>query len=153
MLKNNIGFMIPVLENNNFCTHLCSIVKSFIINNKKLDFCIFNQYCEMHDTYNVPLLPISHARYFEGDLFVFDISSLLLSVNFPKTNNIYFFTNSTPWTASYNNYIEWKNIFNKSNVKIISNTKHIHDIYTIAWNNSIGIAENMTYDTIYKCIL
>jgi hypothetical protein len=107
----------------------------------------------MHDTYNVPLLPISHARYFEGDLFVFDISSLLLSVNFPKTNNIYFFTNSTPWTASYNNYIEWKNIFNKSNVKIISNTKHIHDIYTIAWNNSIGIAENMTYDTIYKCIL
>lgn len=153
MIKNNIGFIALSLENNNFSNHICSIVKAFILNNKRLDCCIFNQYCELHDTQNVPLLPVSHARYFDGDLFVFDVASLLMSVNFPKTKTIYFFTNSAPWTSSYSNYMDWKNIFNNNRVKIISNTKYIHDIYTIAWNNSIGIAENMTYETISKCLL
>lgn len=152
MLKTDIGFMMPVMENNNFCTYVCHLVKEFIDRNKRLNFCIFNQHCEIIDTKNVPLLPISHARYFDGHLFVVDMASLLLAVNFPKTHNVYFYTNTTPWTSSYSSYNEWKRIFAKDNLKVISNTNHIHDIYNIAWNNSIGIAENMTYETLSKYI-
>jgi|694.fasta_scaffold42684_6 hypothetical protein len=152
MLNSDIGFMMPILENNNFCNYICHTVKEFINHNKKFNCCIFNQYCELVDTKNVPLLPMSHARYFDGNLLVLDMASLLLSINFPKTKNIYFYTNITPWTSSYNNYNEWQKIFGKKNLKIISNSNHIHDIYNIVWNNSVGVVENMTYETLSKYI-
>lgn len=152
MLKNDLGFVIPILENNNFGIHICQIIKKFIDQYPKYNFCIFNQYCETPDTQNVPLLPLSHARYFHGNLILFDIGSLLLASNFPTIEKIYFYTNASPWVSSYNNYYDWREIFDRKNIKIISNNQEIHDIYNIIWNNSLGVAETVSYESLSKFV-
>lgn len=148
MMKHDVGFILPVLENNNFIIEICRTILSLIDANKKTEFCIFNSYSELAGLNGVPILPISHAKYFKGDLFVFDISSLLIVKNFPSVNNIYYYAIDIAWTSSYSHYSEWEKIFSKNNIKIIANNKHIHDIYNIAWDNSIGISERFEYEEI-----
>jgi hypothetical protein len=148
MIKQDVGFILPVLENNPVIIEICRTILSLIDTNKRTEFCIFNNYSELAGLNGVPILPISHAKYFKGDLFVFDISSLLIVQNFPSVNNIYYYANNIAWTASYNNYSAWEKIFSKNNIKVIANNKYIYDIYNIAWNNSIGISERFEYEEI-----
>lgn len=152
MIKNDIGFMLPVLDNNSFIVEICRTILTLINANKRMQICIFNHHTDMPNLHGVPILPISHAKYFKGDIFVFDISSLLIAVNFPGTNNIYYYVNETCWSSSYSNYSAWKKIFSKDNIKIIANNQYIHDLYNIAWNNSIGISERFEYEEISKLL-
>jgi hypothetical protein len=150
MIKNDIGFIMPVLDNNPLIVEICRTVLTLINQNKKMQICIFNHYTEMANLHGAPILPISHAKYFKGDLFVFDLSSLLIAINFPGVNNIYYYATDICWSSSYSNYSAWKKIFYKPNIKIIANNENIHDIYHIAWDNSLGISERFSYEEIAK---
>lgn len=150
MIKNDLGFILPILEANNFTNDICNTVHNLIHINQQKQVIIFNNDCTMLDLYRIPLMPVSYAKYFTGDLFVFDLSSLLISINFPSATNIYFYATNTPWVSSYSNYMAWSKIFNHNRLKVISNNQYIHDIYTMTWNNSMGTMEKFSYEQINK---
>lgn len=152
MIKNDIGFVIPSLTNDQRSSSLCDIINALIIKNKSIQFCIFNQYCDLIDCKNVPLIAMSHARYFNGDLFVLDFPSLVITTNFPNIKNIYYFTNSMPWAEQYNEYNVWKKIFNKSNIKVFSTNESVCDIYNIVWENETKLIKEINYETITSII-
>ena len=152
MINKDLGFIIPSLINNEECNAICELINGLVENNKKYQFCIFNQYNELPDTRLVPLMPISHAKYFDGDLLTFDFPSLVMAINFPLTRNINYLTNSAPWSMSYNRYSSWKNIFNKQNLRIFTNSKEISEVYNIAWNIKAKIIKEINHESIYQIL-
>ena len=152
MIKNDLGFIIPTLQNTQYHNNLCGLVKLLIDNNKRFQFCIFNQYNELIDNKCVPLMPISHARYFDGDLIILDFNSLILAINFPLIHNIYYFTNTMPWADLYNSYTGWKNIFTKNNLKVFTGSEDIADIYRIAWNIEAQTMQEINYENIISVL-
>lgn len=151
-MNNDIGFFAMTLENNAFHNTICELVAGYIKHNPQNQIVIFNQYSEKIDTHDIPILPLSYSKFYNGDLITFDIASLLLSVNSISANNIYFYAQNIPWQISYNKYNEWKNIFGNKKINVIANNEYIHNIYNIAWNNSIGVCEDLTYEKFSKFI-
>jgi hypothetical protein len=148
MIKNDLGFILPMLEANEFTNNICNTAHRLINANQQKQVIIFNNDSTVIDLYGIPLMPVSYAKYFRGDLFVFDLSSLLVTINFPSATNVYFYATNTPWVNSYSNYMAWSKIFNNNRLKVISSNQYLHDIYTITWNNSLGIMEKFSYEQI-----
>lgn len=151
-MKNDLGFFALTLENTLLHENICKLISSYIENNKDRQIVLFNQYSEKINTYNIPMLPISYSKYYNGDLVVFDIGSLLLAINSIKAKNIYFYAHNIPWQLSYNNYADWKSIFDHKKLKVITENKHLYDIYNLVWNNSLGICEEIVYEKFCKLI-
>jgi len=152
MIKNDIGFVLPSLKNEEQSYLMCSLIRLLINKHPKTQFCIFNQHSDLVNTHNVPMLPMSHARYFHGDLFVFDFPSLVISINFPTIQNIYYFTNAIPWSTSYNEYESWVDIFVRDNLKIITHNEDIGNIYEMMWNNKLSVIKELNYDTVLSIL-
>lgn len=151
-MNNDLGFFAITLENNSLHEKICDLISEYILVRKNNQIVIFNHYCEKIYTKNIPILPLSYSKYYVGDLIVFDIASLLLAISSINTSNIYFYAQNIPWQISYNNYADWNKIFKHDRLKIISANQHIHDIYNIVWNNSVGICEDITYEKFCKFI-
>lgn len=143
---NDLGFFAISLENNALHEKICKTISDYIKHNKNKQIVLFNQYCEKIDTKNIPILPLSHSKYFHGDLIVFDLQSLIIANGSVKSQNIYYYTQSIPWQISYNNYNNWVKIFGNKKLKIITNNSYTFDIYNIVWKNAIGVCEDINYE-------
>jgi hypothetical protein len=154
MKKTNkdIGFLMPVVDNNFESNSICTTISKLIHARPNDQICIFNSYCEKIDTYNIPVLHVNQAKFFKGSLVVFDLQCLELSRSLPLLDNVYYYAKNIPWTNTKGYYEQWKNLFSKPNIKVISSNKYIDNIYNIVWSNSIGISENFDYDTISNII-
>jgi hypothetical protein len=149
---SDIGFFSIVLENNEFCDKLCNLVSDYSKNNLDKQIVLFNQYSEKIDTKNIPIFPLSYSKYFTGSLVVFDIQSLLIAHGSIKCDTIYFYAQNTPWQIHYSHYANWKNLFKKEKLKIITNSSYLYNIYNMVWNNSVGICEDINYEKFSKFI-
>lgn len=152
-MKNDIGFVVVSLDNNYTSKTLCNTISSLIGNMPDRQICIFNSYCEKIDTQNIPIMHISQAKFFSGDLFLFDIPCLLLSKQFPLIKNKYFYAQNSPWSDIPESYSSWKELFGQDSLHIIAKNKYLFDLYNIAWNNAIGTSENFSYEQISQFIL
>ena len=151
-MQSDLGFFAITLENNTIHDNMCSLIEKYIFNNKNSQIVIFNHYCEKINTNNIPLLPLSYAKYYTGDIVVFDIPYLILASNSINSKNIYYYAQNIPWKISYNNYSDWERIFRNKKIKVISANQYIHDIYNIVWNNSVGISEDINYEKFCQFI-
>jgi len=152
-MTKDIGFVIVSLDNNNTSTILCNTISTFIKNRPDRQISIFNSYCERLDTMNIPMLHISQAKFFNGDLVFFDIPCLLLSKQFPLINKKYFYAQNAPWTDIQESYSSWKQLFGQENLNIITKNKYLYDLYNIVWKNAIGTSENFSYEQINQLVL
>jgi hypothetical protein len=151
--NKDLGFLIPVLDNNQHSNIICNTVSGFIRSRPRQQVCIFNSYSERINTQHIPLVHINQAKFFDGDLIVFDLHCLQLSGSFPLINKIYYYAQNIPWSNNHSYYAQWKELFSKTNLSIISANKYIHDMYNIVWSNSVGISEAFDYETVNKLIL
>lgn len=151
--NKDLGFLVPALDNNQSSNAIFSTVSGLIKSRPKQQICIFNSYCERIDTRNVPVVHINQAKFFNGNLIVFDLHCLQLSGLFPLINEVYYYAQNIPWSNNQSYYSQWKELFDRKNLKVISANKYIHDIYNIVWSNSIGISETFDYESINKFIL
>jgi|688.fasta_scaffold207150_2 hypothetical protein len=149
---NDLGFFAITLENIQLHEKLCDTLGSYIKNHPKQHIVLFNQYSEKIDTKNIPILPLSHSKYFDGSLVVFDIQSLLIAEGSIKCKNLYFYAQNIPWQISYSHYSDWKNIMKHDKLKVIANSTYLHEIYNMVWNNSIGICEDINYEQFSKFV-
>ena len=151
-INKDIGFLMPVLDNNLESNNICITISKLIHARPNDQICIFNSHCEKIETYNIPVLHINQAKFFKGNLVVFDLQCLELSRSFPLLDNVYYYARNIPWTNTKSYYEQWKNLFSEPNTKVISANKYIDNIYNIVWSNSIGISETFDYGTISNII-
>lgn len=151
-MTNDLGFLILSIENNEMFHNLLSSIKSFIDKNPYKQICVFNSSSDKVNTFNVPLLHVKQAKFFYGDIIVFDLLSLMLIKNFPNIKNKYFFVNSIPWENNGFSFNEWKSLIEQENLSIIAQNQTVYDIFEICWKQPIGIGESFNYETISKLI-
>jgi hypothetical protein len=152
MNNKDIGFFALNLQNNDLHDKICLLIDTYISKRRTNQIVLFNHSCEKVYTGNIPFLPISYAKYFFGNLVVFDIASLLIAIECVNVNNVYFYAQNTPWTSNYTNYDDWSYLFGNPKVKTIANTKDLFDIYNLVWGNSLGISEDISYDKFSQFI-
>jgi hypothetical protein len=104
---------------------------------------------------NVPVLPISQCKFFNGKLWISDTESLIISKGFTNINKIYFYAKDIPWLNTEANYLYLNHLYGPTqNLSIIAKNQYIYNVYSNCWNNKpIGIMENITYENFKKTIL
>jgi hypothetical protein len=149
----DIGFVIPKLLNNNAHDHILRSVKSLIDAEIDRHICVFASYNERISTHNVPILHLNESKFFYGNLFLFDITSIVLTQNCPNIHARYWYAENIPWTEHISgSYQEWYDIFMKDNLSIIAKNKEINDIYSICWKTPVGIMEEFNHESIIKIL-
>jgi len=125
----------------------------FIENRPYDQIVVFNSYCDIVDNYLVPILDVSQAKFFHGNILVFDTDSLFLASKFINTNKLFFYsTEEPPWAKDNKPYSYWKNIFENNNLYIITDSIYLNDLYSITWKDPIGISESFKYETLQHII-
>jgi hypothetical protein len=144
----DLGMMCIKLDNGITSNSILKTGKSLIDNNPYSQICVFNSYSEVVNNHSVPILHLSQAKFFNGNLIVFDIPSLILSKSFVNISNIFYYAHDIPWTQHSVPFKYWLNIFDSENLNIIAKNQQIYDIYDICWKKPIGISEDFSYETI-----
>lgn len=148
MLKNNVAFLLFNITNDNVYNILFDTISKLSKNNPYNDVLVFSNSCDKIDTKNIPILHINHAKFFSGDLLIFDILGLIMSNNFPNLNQKIFYANDMPWIKNRNNtYSEWKKIYSK-NVEFIVPNSYLYDIYSLCWKKPLDIMESFDHEKI-----
>lgn len=152
-LKEDIGFVLIRIENNPFYNIIFDTIQTFIKNNPYNQCVIFNSFCEKIDTSNIPILHLNQAKFFHGNLLVFDFISILLTRNFPNIKNLYYYAQDLPWESEPKvSYNELSKILIDTNINIIAKNQYIYEIYDICWKQPIGISEKFDYESLKKIL-
>lgn len=152
MSKKDLGTVILKLQN---CKAHDTILKNLseLSSNRPYDqIVVFNTYSEILDNHSVPILHLSQAKFFHGNILALDLASLYLSTKFVNVSNIYFYGSFVPWVDQIKSYSYWSNLFNNPKIQIIAKDQFLYDIYSIVWKNPILIAEDLKYETIKDII-
>lgn len=141
-IKHDLGFLLLDLQMSPSHDVIMKQIADIIEKNPYKQVCVFNNYCERFDNYNVPILPVSHAKFFDGDLLMLDSISIILSKDFPLTKRKYLYLNSPIWKDAYNPYTLWETLLNHENINYLATNKEIADIIEVCWNKKANIVNN-----------
>jgi hypothetical protein len=151
---NNIGFILANMGTAPGPKYIEDQINNFYTkynDNKELNLVMFNSF-NGSSNHNIPVLHLNQAKYFFGKLFVFDIISLFMASHFPNLNNIYYYTNNTPWTEDMNiGYMFWDKIFNNNKLELITDNNTYH-IYKNLWKKPLLATERFDHETIQQAI-
>lgn len=151
--NKDIGFLLIKLDNDPMYDTMLKTIKDFETNNPYNQVVIFNSSCNKIDTYNLPILHLSHAQLFYGTLVIFDLPSIILTKQFPNLTRRILYTNSAPWEKNpQSRYNEWDSLYNQNSLDIVTSNEHLYNIYNICWKKPIGISEVFNYETFSKFI-
>ena len=152
-MTKDIGFFIPKLSNIQQHDIVLRTARQFIDNHPYNQYVLFNSFYDKIETYNIPILHLSHAKFFYGDLFVFDFISLVIASHFPNISKLYYYAQNLPWSVSGETpYENWRKVFDLDHLNIISNNQYVDDVYNICWKKTIGISEKFNYEELTKII-
>lgn len=141
-MKNDLGFILLDLQTSPNHDYVINEISTIIKNNPYNQVCVFNNYTERFDNKNVPLLPLNQAKYFDGDLFLLDSISLMMSKQFPLAKRRYLYVDSIIWQDNYNTYELWNNLLTQDNMHYIVTNQKIADLIEICWSKKSHIMEH-----------
>ena len=148
-MKQDLGFIMLKLNNNEMHDAIFQSVKSIIDNNPYNQICIFNSYNEKVKTYNIPIVHLNQAKFFYGNIVVFDSLSLMMAKNFPNINKIFFFVNDSVWSQqAYSRYKNIKEMFDTKNLEFIASNSRTSEIYELCWKKPICVSGDLSYESI-----
>lgn len=148
----DLGIVYTNMSNNNETISLIDFAKEYHEYNPYNQVCFFNSFCEVVSSQNVPILHLSQAKFFYGNLLVLDSDSVELCENFPNIKKILFWAQDIPWEKQLKNYKEWETLFYSTKIEIIAKNQKIYDIFEICYKKPKCIAERLRYETIKQCL-
>ena len=152
-MQKDLGFLIFKLTNNVFCDRVMSCAEQISISRPFDQIVVFNSFCDKTKTNNIPILHLNHAKFFKGDLLIFDLIGIVLSQNFPNISKRYLYVTDIPWLSSPQTlYSEWSKLYMAENVELIVSNEKLFDIYKLTWKKPIGICEDFNYEKIQNLI-
>lgn len=147
--KQDYGFIVNKLDDSPESNKIIQNITTIIENKPYNQICIFNSSNERILKSVVPVLHLNQSKFFFGNIFIFDILSLIMSKTYPNVYKRYFYATNIPWEKNTNgDYKEWSEIFHSSNIEIIAQNQYISDIYEICWKKPLLIAEDFSYEHI-----
>jgi len=150
--NNNLGFILLNIENNEIYIKLLQHIAQLIKNNPYANIVVFTNNSNIISSYNVPLLHLNHAKFFNGNLWLFDIVSVILTQKFTNFDKRIFYVNDMPWIKNRNNsYNEWSKIYH-SNIDFVCSNQYLYDIYNICWKKPLGIMESFDHEKIQSIV-
>lgn len=144
---NDLGIIVDSISYEKYAPLIVDIIAKNLYN----QVIVFSQETMPIKHKFVPVLPLIQAKFFEGNLLVFDTESIIISKNFTNIKNIYLYTNNVLWINSPQvNHFVLKNIYqNIDNLKIITSSQEISNIYKSVWDKEcIFINGDLSYDKI-----
>lgn len=144
------GFVLVKMNNDPIYDTLLQTIKEVEKNNPTGQTIIFNSYCDKINLYNLPILHLSKAQFFEGNLFIFDLPSVILTKNFPNVKKKILYTTSAQWSGNNASYDQWESLYLQDSLDILTNSQSLYDLYSICWKTPIGISERFSYEEISK---
>lgn len=148
MIKNNLGFLLTTIENTDYYDSILKQISLLIKNNPYKNIVIFNSTCDKIITYNIPILHLSHAKFFSGDLWLFDLIGIIVSKNFTNIDKKVLYCNDMPWIKNRENfYSEWSKIYDNK-LDFVTTNKYLYDIYEICWKKPLDTMEHFDYEKI-----
>lgn len=152
-MTEDLGFLLLSIDNSPSCNAIFNLAQQIIQNNPYKQICVFNSVNNRINKNMVPVLHLNQAKFFHGNLFVFDTLSLIFARQFPNIKKILFYTTDYFWSGnSYGDYKDAKELFTTDNLEFISNSEQMCDIYEICWKKPIGISKEFNYDSIKNFI-
>lgn len=157
MTNKDIGFLLVKTGNDPFTNTITDAITTFISKHPYNQYVLFTSYCDNPNLSRIPVLHLQQAKYFRGDLFIFDSMSIFLTLSFPNIRNRYYYAQDFPWMQSKDtNYKDIKSLLvgeaESNNLNIISKNKLIDDVYNLCWKPTLGISEKFTYEELTKII-
>jgi hypothetical protein len=150
-MNNKLGFiLIEIQKTNNQHKHYIDVLSKSISENPNKNICIFNSFCDSIIPTNMPVLHIKYSKFFEGDIFLFNTTSVLLTNSFPKIKTRYLYMDHAPWINGNAPYEKWEGIFMQENVEIVVPTQELYDIYNICWKKPVMFEGGFNCENIKK---
>ena len=151
--KRDYGFIVPKLTDSPNINKIVRTAEDLYNANIYSQVCIFNSYNGKVMRHSIPVLHLNQSKFFYGNLFLFDIQSVLMTNTYPNIFNRYFYATNIPWEKNNtSNYKEWLEVFGSENLQIIAQNQHIADLFEICWKKPILIAQDFTYDQIQSIV-
>lgn len=148
----DLGIVCPSMSNDHSTIMLISFAKEYYLKNPYNQVCFFNSFCEVVAPQNIPILHLSQAKFFYGNLLILDSESLELCNDFPNIKKILFWAQNIPWEKDLKNYKEWEKLFYNHKTDIIANNQKTYDIFEICYKKPKCIAERLSYEKIKQCL-
>ena len=151
-MKKDLGIILLELDNHGIYDHILNTAKQIIDHNPYNQICIFNSKNSRIDNMNIPIFHIAQAKFFDGNLLIFDTTALLLAKYFPNIDKILMYATDTFWNNNPSSYSYNKSLFETKNLEFIAQNQELYDLYTICWKKPLKICEELKYDTIKEII-
>ena len=152
-MKTDLGIVLLTIENSKAQDIVFDCISKIIDNNPYNQICIFNSTNNRISDNKVPVMHLNQAKFFHGNLIIFDTMSLLFAKNFPNINNILFYASDIFWSnQSYSRYSDIASLFQTNRLEFIVSDQYLFDIYSTCWKKPLGISKDFNYETIKNFI-
>jgi hypothetical protein len=150
--NNSLGFILLNIQNNELYDQLLQQIANLIKNNPYYNIVIFTNNSDIIATHNVPILHLNHAKFFNGNLWLFDLVSVILTQKFTNFNKRIFYVNDMPWIKNRkNSYYEWNKIYN-SDIDFVCSNQYLYDIYNVCWKKPLDVMESFNHEKVQSII-
>lgn len=146
---NNIGFFLTNIQQESH-KNILEAIDNYAKSHPYDNVIVFNNTFETFNTNNsYYVVHLSHAKYFDGILFVFNSTDASVTSNFPGPKKQIFITDQIYWQIQKHiPYILWKNIFMNTNLEIVSQSPEHEQIYNMCWKKPLYVSKEFNTETI-----
>lgn len=150
----NIGFLLLTVNQSKEHLQILQAINRLCELRPYDNIVLFNNYFETVDKdKKYYILSMNHAKYFRGNLFVFDTQSAMLTADFPAQDKHILHLSSPEWSGKQAPYTLWHNVYMKNHLEIITNTQENYDLINICWKKPKAILESLSGESLNQVLL
>jgi hypothetical protein len=148
----DIGFYISDIQHNNK-NIILQAINEYIKKHPYDNVVVFNNVFNQIPNNLFYTLHLSHAKYFDGILFVFDIKDAAVTKDFPRPKKQIFFMDTPYWQQNRNTrYKLWESIFMNPDTLLVTNNDQNYNLCSICWKSPLMTITNFNQEAISNVI-
>jgi len=153
----NIGFyLLDIDQQNQNSVALLSVVNDICRLRPRDNIVVFSNAPDAIINGNrYYMLHVSQAKFFKGNLFLFDHKARLLTQTFETPAKQIMYISEIPWGREKSTqalYQNWKNQYGKSNLEFIAQSQETSDLLEICWKKPVKIMPQISAEEFNNVI-
>jgi hypothetical protein len=153
----NIGFyLLDIDQENQNCLGLLAMINDLCLLRPKDNIVVFsntpNAIIQGNRYY---MLHVSQAKFFKGNLYLFDHKSRLLTQTFKTPAKQVMYIAEIPWgreSTTQNLYTQWQNQYGSSNLEFIAHSQEVYDLLDICWKKPVKLLPQLSAEEFNNVI-
>jgi len=154
-MSKNLGcFLFDVVTDQE--KEILSLFNNLLEKNPNINGCLFttNYQNTINQLKRFSIFPLYEAKYYYGDVLVWDIISLDIVKSFPNVEKIFYFQGPyLPWTGNTHlEYSMWESLFCNPKITVISNLTEVKEIFDLVWSTKCELIKTMNAESLYEVV-